>query len=187
VIALREAAEEFLAQPRIAVAGVSRDGKQPANLIYRRLRDNGHEVFAVNPNAEQLEGDRAYETVTAIPGGVDGVVIVTTPQAARDVAVDCVNAGVGRVWLHRGMGPGSMSQDAVAYCREHGVSVIPGGCPNMFGATSDPGHRCMRAMLRLTGKIPGSVSAADYPCLHPDPAPTPGVPPPAGGPSTLDG
>ncbi len=164
---LRQAADEFLAQRRIAVAGVSRDAKQPANLIYRRLRDSGHEVFAVNPNAEQVEGDRAYAAVTTIPGGVDGVVVVTTPEAAEGVVVDCVSAGVPRVWLHRGLGPGSVSEKAIAYCREHGVSVIPGGCPNMFGATSDRGHRCMRAMLQLTRKIPASVPAADYPCIRP--------------------
>lgn len=159
---LRDAAEEFLAQPRIAVAGVSRDPKQPANLIYRRLRDNGHEVFAVNPNAGgNLEGDRCYPTVGAVPGGLDGVVVVTTPSAAEDVVRDCAAAGVPRVWLHRGIGPGSTSDAAVALCREHGMSVIPGGCPNMFGATSDAGHRCMRAMLSMTGKIPRSVPDPD--------------------------
>jgi len=155
---LRQAAEEFLAQPRIAVAGVSRDPKQPANLIYRRLRDTHHEVFAVNPNAEEVEGDRAYANVTEIAGGVDGVVVVTTPEAADGVMVDCVDAEVPRVWLHRGIGPGSISENAIAYGREHGVSVIAGGCPNMFGATSDPGHRCMLAMLRLTGKVPRDVA-----------------------------
>ncbi len=154
---LREAAEEFLALRRIAVAGVSRDPKQPANLIYRRLRDHGHEVFAVNPNAELLEGDRAYPTVKDISGGVDGVVVVTTPEAADTVVEECHEAGVGHVWLHRGIGPGSISQDAIAFCREHDMRVIPGGCPNMFGATSDAGHRCMRAMLRLGGKIPANV------------------------------
>jgi predicted CoA-binding protein len=154
---LRAAAEEFLAQPRIAVAGVSRDPKQPANLIYRRLREHGHEVFAVNPNAEELEGEAAYPSVSAIPGGVDGTVIVTTPAAAEEVVRDCAQAGVPRVWLHRGIGPGSSSDAAVAYCREQGISVIPGGCPNMFGATSDPGHRCMLAMLRMTRKVPRSV------------------------------
>src|SRR3954449_7413584 len=74
---LRDAAEEFLAQRRIAVAGVSRDPKQPANLIYRRLRDTGHDVFAVNPAATEVEGDPCVPTVRDIPGGVDGVVIVT--------------------------------------------------------------------------------------------------------------
>ncbi len=160
MITLREAAEEFLAQPRIAVAGVSRDSKQPANLIYRRLRDAGREVFAVNPNAETLEGDPCFPRVTAIPGGVDGVVIATTPQAADEVVADCAAAGVPRVWIHRGLGPGSSSEVAVAYCREHDINVIPGGCPNMFGATADPGHRCLHAMLRLSGKVPGRIG--DY-------------------------
>jgi uncharacterized protein len=158
-ITLREAAEEFLAQARIAVAGVSRDSKQPANLIYRRLRATGHEVFAVNPNADEVEGDVCYATVTDIPGGVDGVVVVTPPGRARAVIEDCAASGVPRVWLHRGLGPGSMSDEAVAACRRHGIDVIPGGCPNMFGATSDPGHRGMLRVLQLTGKIPRRIDS----------------------------
>ena len=155
--ALREAAEEFLDQKRIAVAGVSRDDKQPANLIYRRLRDTGHDVFAVNPNADQVEGAVAYPSVSAIPGGVDGVVVVTPPEAALDVIADSADAGVPRVWLHRGMGPGSTSEEAVALAHERGLSVIPAGCPNMFGETSDLGHRCMLAMLKLGHKVPTAV------------------------------
>lgn len=151
---LREAAEEFLAQPRIAVAGVSRDTKQPANLIYRRLRDTGHEVFAVNPKAEDVEGDHCFKSISAIPGGVDGVVIATPASAALDVATDCAAVGVPRVWLHRGVGSGSSSEEAVTYCHEHGITTIPGGCPCMFGATADTGHKCLLAMLRMTGKMP---------------------------------
>jgi predicted CoA-binding protein len=166
VTTLRESAEEFLAQPRIAVAGVSRDPKQAANLIYRRLRDAGHETFAVNPNAHEVEGDPCYAAIAALPEHVDGVVVVTTPEVAEEVVIDCVSAGVERVWLHRGIGPGSVSAAAVDYCREHGVNVIPGACPNMFGATSDAGHRCMRVMLRAGGKIPAHLQDGDYPCLE---------------------
>ena len=154
---LNAAAEEFLAQPRIAVAGVSRDPKQPANLIYRRLRDTGHTVFAVNPNAGTVEGDPAFASVSSIPEDVDGVVVVTAPDATDAVVDDAIAAGVPRVWLHRGIGPGSSSDTAVAACHEHGVRVIPGGCPCMFGATADPGHRCMRVLLRAGGKLPRTV------------------------------
>jgi len=154
---LRDAAEEFLAQQRIAVAGVSRDTKQPANLIYRRLRDTGHEVFAVNPNAEEVEGDPSYPSIAAVPGSLDGVVVVTTPEVAQDVVAQCAAAGVPRVWLHRGIGPGSTSVEAVTFCREHGIDVIPGGCPNMFGATADLGHKCMCVALQLTHKIPRTI------------------------------
>jgi predicted CoA-binding protein len=165
VSSLRAAAEEFLSQRRIAVAGVSRDPKQPANLIYRRLRENDYEVFAVNPNAQELENERSFANVGEIPGGVDGVVIVTPAERSADVVADCARAGIARVWLHRGIGPGSTSADAVALARQHGLSVIAGGCPNMFGRTADAGHRCMAAMLRLTRKIPSEVSDSDYPCL----------------------
>ena len=154
---LRDAAEEFLAQHRIAVAGVSRDEKQPANLIYRRLRDSGHEVFAVNPKAEEVEGDPCYASVKAVPPPLDGIVVVTTPEAAEQVVADAHEAGVPRVWLHRGIGPGSTSEAAVEFCTEHGMTVIPGGCPCMFGETSDPGHRGMRVVLQLTGKVPKEV------------------------------
>ena len=154
---LRQAADDFLSQHRIAVAGVSRDPKQPANLIYRRLRDTRHHVFAVNPNAAEVEGDACYPSVGAIPDGVDGVVIVTTPQVAETIISDCAAAGIRRVWLHRGLGPGSMSDEAVEACQDHGIDVIPGACPNMFGATADSGHKCMRVMLQMTGKIPRHV------------------------------
>lgn len=154
---LRDAAEEFLAQQRIAVAGVSRDEKQPANLIYRRLRDTGHDVYAVNPSADEVEGDPCYARVADVPVPLDGIVVVTTPGVAEQVVAEAHDAGVPRVWLHRGLGAGSSSQTAVDFCTEHGMAVIPGGCPNMFGATSDPGHKCMRVLLQLTGKVPREV------------------------------
>jgi predicted CoA-binding protein len=154
---LREAAEEFLAQPRIAVAGVSRDPKQPANLIYRRLRDAGHTVFAVNPNAEETEGDPCFASVRDVPAPVDGVVVVTPPDQAERVVEDSAAVGVPRVWLHRGMGPGSVSEAAIAAAKAHHMTLIPGGCPNMFGATSDPGHRFLRVVLSGTGKVPRKV------------------------------
>jgi predicted CoA-binding protein len=160
---LREAAEEFLAQPRLGVAGVSRDSGQPANLIYRRLREHGHTVFAINPSADSVEGDPAYATVGDVPGELDGVVVVTTPEVSDTVVADCVRAGVPRVWLHRGIGPGSVSERAIALCRESDTKLIRGGCPNMFGATSDAGHRCMRAMLAFGRRIPSELPDGDYP------------------------
>src|SRR5215831_14540993 len=96
-------AHDFLAQKRIAVAGVSsRNGHHPAaNLIYRRLKTTGHDVFAVNPNMQAFEGDQCYPNVQAIPGGVDGVVIITRPEIAERIVRDCKQAAVSRVWMHQ--------------------------------------------------------------------------------------
>jgi predicted CoA-binding protein len=155
--ALKEAADEFLAQRRIAVAGVSRDGKHAANAVYRRLRDRGYTVFAIDPNAEELEGDRCYHDLHAVPERVDAVVVATPPAAARRVAEECAELGIRRVWFHRSFGAGSVSPDAVGYCREHGIQTIAGGCPNMFGKTADPFHRLMCRLLHVTGGLPKDV------------------------------
>lgn len=148
---------EFLGQKRIAVAGVSRDGgRHPAgNLIYHRLKTTGHDVFAVNPNMRVFEGDRCYPNLQSIPGGVDGVVIITRPDATERIVRDCNDAGVRRVWMHHSIGKGtSVSPEAVRYCQQHGITVIAGACPMMYGSSVDFGHRCMRWMLNLTGGLP---------------------------------
>ena len=149
--------DDFLAQKRIAVAGVSRDDSHhpAANLIYRRLKKTGHEVFPVNPQMQTFEGDRCYPDLKAIPGGVDGVVIVTRPEIAERIVRDCGDAGVRRVWMHQSIGKGSsVSKEAIEHCRQRDISVIAGACPMMYGSGVDVGHRCMRWILSLTGGLP---------------------------------
>ena len=148
---------DFLAQKRLAVAGVSRDNSHHpvGNLIYHRLKKTGHAVFPVNPHMQTFEGDRCYCDLQSIPGGVDGVVIVTRPETTEQIVHDCDKAGVRRVWMHQSIGKGSsVSPAAVEYCRQHDISVIAGACPMMYGADVDVGHTCMRWILRLTGGLP---------------------------------
>lgn len=148
---------DFLDQKRIAVAGVSgHDSRHPAaNLIYRRLKSTGHDVFAVNPNLQAFEGDPCYPNLQSIPGGVDGVVIVTKPETTAQIVRDCDDAKVRRIWMHRSLAGGSsVSPAAVEYCAQHDIRVIAGACPMMYGTSVDFGHACMRAILGLTGGLP---------------------------------
>ena len=148
---------DFLSQKRIAVAGVSRNqSHHPAgNLIYRRLKTTGHDVFAVNPNMQTFDGDRCYPDVSSIPGGVDGVVIVTRPDVTERIVHQCSDARVRRVWMHQSLAGGSsVSPAAVEYCLQHDISVIAGACPMMYGDGVDFGHTCMRWILKLTGGLP---------------------------------
>lgn len=155
---IAEAADEFLSKRRIAVTGVSRQAADHgANIVYKRLRERGYEVFAVNPNATEVEGDRAYPDLASIPGGVDAVVIGTAPARAPATVEECIDLGIGHVWFHRGPGGGSADPEAAAAARASGMAVIDGGCPCMFGPTSDLGHRFMRPFLQLTGNVPRKV------------------------------
>lgn len=159
MLSLREAAADFLAQKRIAVAGVSRTPgtEHGANVVYNRLRKVGYEVFAVNPNADEVEGDPCYHDLKSIPGGVDAVVIGTTPEVAEQLVRDCYDLGIGRVWMHRSFGAGSVSEKAADFGREHGMKVIAGGCPLMFGQCADVPHKLMKGMLTLTRGLPKVV------------------------------
>ena len=155
---IKEAASEFLANKRIAVTGVSRKPQgHGSNVVYQRLRDRGYEVFAVNPNADQVEGDPCYPDVKSLPGSVDAVVIGTRPEVAEDTMRECADLGVKHVWMHRSFGEGSVSDAATEYGRGQGISVIDGGCPCMFDPTADPGHKAMRFLFTLTGKVPRQV------------------------------
>jgi predicted CoA-binding protein len=153
---MKDAASEFLSKKRVAVTGVSRTPKtHGSNTVYKRLRERGYEVFAVNPNATEVEGDPCYRSLSSIPGGVDAVVIGTRPERAEEAVRECADLGIKHVWMHWGAGGSSVSKAATDYGREHGIAVIDGGCPLMFGPTADFGHKVMR--VALSGRVPKQV------------------------------
>ena len=155
---ISDAAADFLSCRRIAVTGVSHAPKgHGSNAVYQRLRDRGYEVFAVNPNADNVEGDTTYPDLRSIPGGVEAVVIGTRPEHALDTVKEASGLGITRVWMHRSVDAGSVSSDATDFGRQHGVTVIDGGCPLMFGPTSDGAHKAMCWVLKLTGSVPRTV------------------------------
>ena len=86
-------------------------------------------------------------------GDVDAVVIATSARNAEDTMRECADLGIQQVWMHRGPGPGSVSEAATKYGRDRGITVIDGGCPCMFDPTADFGHKAMRTVFTLTGKI----------------------------------
>lgn len=158
MIPTKEAANDFLAHKRIAVTGVSANPQgHGSNAVYTRMRDRGYTVFAVNPNSPTAEGDQTYPDLRSIPDGVDAVVIGTRPAHAEATMREAIDLGIRTVWMHRAFGAGSVSDAATALGRANGVTVIDGGCPLMFGPTSDGGHRFMCRLLTMTGKVPKQV------------------------------
>lgn len=151
---LGQAVQDFLSRKRLAVAGVSRDGNLPANLIFRKLRDAGYEVFPVNPSASEVEGVPCFPDLASVPADLEGVVVATPPGAAEGVVQECVALGIPMVWMHRSIGPGSVSSAAVELCRREGIAVIPGACPMMYVQPVDLAHRCFRWALGGIGKLP---------------------------------
>ena len=150
--------QDFLAQKKIAVVGVSDKRETGCNAGYRKFREAGYAVYAVNPRLTTFDGDPCYPDLKAIPEKPDAVFIFANPNVTEQIVQQCVDLGIQRVWMHCLMGtkPGlaagmtSVSQNAVRMCRENGIAVIPGACPNQF-LKPDFGHALMRVMFRTRG------------------------------------
>jgi len=154
---LSEAASDFLALKRIAVAGVSGTSNKTGNYIYDKFKKNGYEVFPVNPNATDINGDRCYPNLAAIDGGVDGVVIVTKASVTEKIVEECASLGIRHVWIHKSVDKSSYSDKAVAFCRENDIEIIPAACPMMFLQPVDFAHKCMKWIFTFSGKIPKQI------------------------------
>jgi predicted CoA-binding protein len=150
--------QDFLAQKKIAVVGVSDKRETGCNLAYRKFIEAGYAVSVVNPHLTIFDGNPCYPDLKSIPEKPDAVFILANPKVTEQIVQQCVDLGVKHVWMHCLMGtkPGlaagmtSVSQEAVRICRENGIAVIPGACPNQF-LKPDFGHAVMRVMFRMLG------------------------------------
>lgn len=148
----------FLAQKKVAVVGVSDKRETGCNLAYNKFKENGYQVFAVNPRISTFSGAPCYPDLKSIPEKPDAVFILASPRVTDQIVQQCVDLGIKHVWMHCMMGtkPGlaagmtSVSQEAVEKCNANGIAVIPGSCPNQF-LKPDFGHGMMRGMWRLFG------------------------------------
>lgn len=150
--------QDFLAQKKIAVVGVSDKRDTGCNAGYRRFKSAGYTVSAVNPHLTTFDGDPCYPDLKSIPEKPDAVFILANPRVTEQIVQQCVDLGIKHVWMHCLMGtkPGlgenmtSVSQDAVRTCQENGIAVIPGACPNQF-LNPDFGHAMMRVIFSTLG------------------------------------
>ena len=148
----------FLAQKKIAIVGVSDKRDTGCNLSYKKFKESGYQVYAVNPRISSYEGAPCYPDLKSIPEKPDAVFMLTNPKVTEQIVQQCVDLGIKHVWMHCMMGtkPGlaagmtSVSQPAVEICKANGIAVIPGACPNQF-LHPDFGHAMMRGMWKMFG------------------------------------
>lgn len=153
--------QDFLAQKKIAVVGVSDKRETGCNEVYKRFRENGYQVYAVNPRLSTYANQPCYADLISIPEKVDAVFILASPTVTEQVVQQCVDLGIKHVWMHCLMGtkPGlqvgasSVSPSAVEMCKANGIAVIPGSCPNQY-LKPDVGHAMMRGLWRMLGFMP---------------------------------
>jgi len=151
-----ERAREFLGHRRIAVVGVSRDPRGFARGVFRELLGRGYDAVPVNPALAQAEGRTCHASVRAISPPPEVAILFTPPAESERVVRDCLEAGVRRIWMHRGVGRGAASPQALALCRAEGLEVVTDLCPFMALPGAGLGHRVHAFFRRrsLAGRGP---------------------------------
>jgi len=146
----RKSIDDFLSQKKIALIGVSRDTKQLANVAFRFLKTHGYTVYPVNPNAEQVEGERCFSTVASLPEKVDGALIFLPPEKTINVLPQIAEAGINHVWLQQQ----TESPQAIQFCKDHNIHVVYGECIMMFSEPLSFPHRAHRWVKKVTRTLP---------------------------------
>ncbi len=150
--------QDFLAQKKIAIVGVSIKRETGCNLNYKKFKEAGYQVYAVNPHITTYDGKPCYADLKSLPEKPDAVFMLTHPKVTEQMVQQCVDLGIKHVWMHCMMGtkPGlvagitSVSQSAVGMCQANRIAVIPGSCPNQF-LKPDFAHKMMRGLWRTFG------------------------------------
>lgn len=151
---LLETIDDFLAQERIAMVGISRNAKHFSVTLFEELCRRGYDVVPVNPNASELLGRRCFARVQDIQPPAEAALLMTSPEVTDAVIKDCAEAGIRRVWMYRARGKGAVSPQAVQFCIERGIDVVPGQCPFMFWRDVGTGHRLHGFIRKITGMYP---------------------------------
>lgn len=142
--------DDFVAQQKLAVVGVSRQPKKFGTYAYKELRKRGYNVFPVNPQAATIEGDRSYPSLRHLPEPVDGVLIVVPPAQTEQVVRDAASAGIKRVWMQQV----AASPAAIRTCAENGMSEVHGECILMFAQPVVTYHWLHRWLWQVLGRLP---------------------------------
>lgn len=155
--ATRAAIDAFLAERRVALVGASQDPKDLSRAILRELVRRGYEVIPINRRAvgQRFDGlPVVADLPSAASGPIGAALFMVPPTETLDLLRAARAAGISKVWLHRGLGPGATTQGAAALAAELGVSLVDGECPMMFFADAGLVHRLHRSSRSLAGRFP---------------------------------
>jgi hypothetical protein len=142
--------DNFLAQKKLAVVGVSRSRNKFGNIIFRMLKERGYQVYPINPKAETIEGVQCYPSLEKLPELIDGIVINVPPGQTLDVLKSAQKLNLRRIWLQQG----SESNEVISFCQLNQFDFISGHCILMFAEPVGFGHRFHRWLWKVLGKLP---------------------------------
>ncbi len=146
------AIQDFLAQKRFAIVGISHEARDISRSLFKEFRTRGYDPVPVNPNLKDVDGQPCYAHLSDIQPPVSAALLMTAPSATDEVVEECDKAGVSNVWMYSAGKNGAVTEHAVNFCHTRGITVIPGECPYMFL----PKAGCIHGLHGFIRKIRGA-------------------------------
>jgi predicted CoA-binding protein len=121
----REIRDLLLRARNVAVVGLSDRPYRTSHAIAGALQGFGFKVFPVNPNLRgPVLGEEPYASVEDVPVEIDIVDVFRRSEKVMPVAEDAVAAGAKVLWMQSDV----VNEEAAAYAREHGLTVVMDRC-----------------------------------------------------------
>ena len=146
----RATIDAIVAQPALAIVGMSRSGKKFGNAAYRELSGKGYRVYPIHPGAPTIDGHPSYASFADLPEPVDAALVVVPPAQSSQVVREAAAAGIHYVWLQQG----AESADVLKVCEELGIHTVAGECILMFAQPRGI-HKLHKWLRGLVRTIPG--------------------------------
>ena len=108
----------------IAVVGLSANWYRPSYFAAKYMQDHGYRIIPVNPNYEEVLGERCYPSVAAIPGQVDMVDCFRKPNEILALAHAAVAKGAKVLWMQLGI----RNDEAAKVASDAGLDVVMDRC-----------------------------------------------------------
>ncbi|HXN01738.1 MAG TPA: CoA-binding protein [Candidatus Dormibacteraeota bacterium] len=108
----------------IAVVGLSANPHRPSHGVARYLQRVGYRIIPVNPNVAEVLGERAYATLSELPGPVDVVEVFRRSEFAGAIVDEAIAIGAKAVWLQDGV----VDDAAAERARAAGLDVVMDDC-----------------------------------------------------------
>lgn len=115
--------DHFLAASTYAVAGASARTHKYGYKVFKALIASGRDAYPLNPVTEEIDGHKAYPTISDLPKVPQSLSIITPPEVTRQIVAEAIDAGVKHIWMQ----PGAEDDQASQSARESGVNVIDDG------------------------------------------------------------
>lgn len=107
-----------------AVVGASPKKERYGYKIYKKLKDRGYEVYPVNPGYDEVDGDKCYESISALPVKPDCVDMVVPPKVANPVVEEMSKNGIEYVWFQ----PGTFTEETIDLAEENNLKFVYYDC-----------------------------------------------------------